>query len=332
MKKISTSPYMPTEVEIEQISDTEAKVSAFPFENGYAITLAHPLRRLLMSSSVGFAPVAVKISGASHEFDSIRGMLEDVAVFIINLKNIRFKLKNNSEEEVVEYSFSGHKEIKGSDLENDTVEIVTPDLHLASINDDSELNFSLIIKKGIGYVPSEELRDDIPEGYIPLDAFFTPVKRAVYNIENMLVEDDPTYEKIVFHIKTDGQIEPVTAFKNAISIMYKQMSVFNRVLDITTDTISDKEDDSVDLKPLLVKIDELNLSARSFNSLDRAGIKYLGEVVLMSEVELKNIKNLGKRSCEEIAMKLEELGYPVNEDLNPDIKKLLIDKLQTLKS
>lgn len=332
MKKISTSPYMPTEVEIEQISDTEAKVSAFPFENGYAITLAHPLRRLLMSSSVGFAPVAVKISGASHEFDSIRGMLEDVAVFIINLKNIRFKLKNNSEEEVVEYSFSGHKEIKGSDLENDTVEIVTPDLHLASINDDSELNFSLILKKGIGYVPSEELRDDIPEGYIPLDAFFTPVKRAVYNIENMLVEDDPTYEKIIFHIKTDGQIEPVTAFKNAISVMYKQMSVFNRVLDITTDTISDKEDDSVDLKPLLVKIDELNLSARSFNSLDRAGIKYLGEVVLMSEVELKNIKNLGKRSCEEIAMKLEELGYPVSEDLNPDIKKLLIDKLQTLKS
>jgi DNA-directed RNA polymerase subunit alpha len=332
MKKISTSPYMPTEVEIEQISETEARVSAFPFESGYAITLAHPLRRLLMSSSVGFAPVAVKINGASHEFDSIRGMLEDVAVFIINIKNIRFKLKDDSEEAVVEYSFSGHKEIKGSDLENDTVEIVTPDLHLASINDDSELNFTVIIKKGIGYVPSEELRDNIPEGYIPLDAFFTPVRRAVYNIEKMLVEDDPNYEKIVFDIKTDGLIEPVSAFKNAISIMYKQMSVFNRVLDISTDTVTEKEDDGIDLKPLLVKIDELNLSARSFNSLDRAGIKYLGEVVLMSEVELKNIKNLGKRSCEEISMKLDELGYPVNEDLEPEIKKLLLEKLQTLKS
>lgn len=332
MKKISTSPYMPTEVEIEQISETEARVSAFPFESGYAITLAHPLRRLLMSSSVGFAPVAIKINGASHEFDSIRGMLEDVAVFIINIKNIRFKLKDDAEDAVVEYTFSGHKEIKGSDLENDTVEIVTPDLHLANINDDSELNFSIIIKKGIGYVPSEELRENIPEGYIPLDAFFTPVKRAVYSIEKMLVEDDPNYEKIVFDIKTDGLIEPVNAFKNAISVMYKQMSVFNRVLDISTDTVAEKEDDGIDLKPLLVKIDELNLSARSFNSLDRAGIKYLGEVVLMSEVELKNIKNLGKRSCEEISMKLDELGYPVNEDLEPEIKKLLLEKLQTLKS
>jgi DNA-directed RNA polymerase subunit alpha len=332
MKKISTSPYMPTEVDIEQVSETEARVSAYPFESGYAVTLAHPLRRLLMSSSLGYAPVAIKINGASHEFDSIRGMLEDVAVFIINIKNIRFKLKEDVEEAVLEYSFSGHKEIKGSDLENDTVEIVTPELHLANINDDSELVFSVIVKKGIGYVPSEELRDGIPEGYIPLDAFFTPVKKAVYNIEKMLVEDDPNYEKIVFDIKTDGLIEPVDAFKNAISIMYKQMSVFNRVLDISTDTVTEKEDDGVDLKPLLVKIDELNLSARSFNSLDRAGIKYLGEVVLMSEVELKNIKNLGKRSCEEISMKLDELGYPVNEDLEPEIKKLLIEKLQTLKS
>jgi DNA-directed RNA polymerase subunit alpha len=332
MKKISTSPYMPTEVEIEQVSETEAKVSAFPFESGYAITLAHPLRRLLMSSSVGFSPVAVKIDGASHEFDSIRGMLEDVAVFIINLKNIRFRLKSDADEETIDYTFSGHKEIKGCDLENDSVEIVTPELHLASINDDAELKFSIIVKKGIGYVPSEELRDSIPDGYIPLDAFLTPVKRAVYNIEKMLVEDDPNYEKIVFDITTDGQIDPVDAFKNAISVMYKQMSVFNKVLDISTDTVAEKEDDGIDLKPLLVKIDELNLSARSFNSLDRAGIKYLGEVVLMSEVELKNIKNLGKRSCEEISVKLDELGYPVNEDLESEVKKALLDKLETLKS
>ncbi|MBQ7270905.1 MAG: DNA-directed RNA polymerase subunit alpha, partial [Campylobacter sp.] len=232
MRKITTSAHMPTEIEVVNVSENVAKVIAYPFETGYGVTLAHPLRRLLFTSTVGFAPTAVKIEGVSHEFDSMRGMLEDVAAFIINLKALRFKIKGDSKREVVEYSFKGPKEIYGKDLTNDIVEIVNPDSYLATINEDAELKFSLVVEKGIGYVPSEEIRDYIDSDYIALDAFFTPVTKAVYDIENVFVEDNPDFEKIVFTITTDGQVSAIDAFKNALEAMYQQMSVFKGIVDI----------------------------------------------------------------------------------------------------
>ena len=332
MKKFADTPFLPTEVEIETINDNEAKISAYPFESGFAITLAHPLRRLLLSSSVGYAPIAVKIEGASHEFDSLRGMLEDIAIFIINLKNIKFKINSEAEQVVVEYSFDGPKEIKGEDLINSDVEVVSPDVHLATINSDCNLTFSVIIQKGIGYMPSEDTRDIVGPDYIPVDAFFTPVKKVVYGIEKMLVEDNPNFEKAVFNVQTNGQISPITAFKEAVSVMYAQMSVFNKVFDLSEVTVSDAGEEPVELKDLVIKIDDLNLSARSFNSLDRAGLKFLGELVLMSEVEVKNIKNLGKKSYDEIAEKLESLGFPVEDTLPENVASALRRKLEQLKA
>ncbi|MFK2821476.1 DNA-directed RNA polymerase subunit alpha [Arcobacter sp. YIC-80] len=332
MKKFADTPFLPTEVEIEAISDNEAKISAYPFESGFAITLAHPLRRLLLSSSVGYAPIAVKIEGASHEFDSLRGMLEDIAIFVINLKNIKFKINSEEEQVVVEYSFNGPKEIKGEDLINADVEVVSPDAHLATINSDCNLTFSVIIQKGIGYMPSEDIRDIVGPDYIPIDAFFTPVKKVVYDIEKMLVEDNPNFEKAVFNVQTNGQISPITAFKEAVSVMYSQMSVFNKVFDLSEVTVSDAGEEPVELKDLIIKIDDLNLSARSFNSLDRAGLKFLGELVLMSEVEVKNIKNLGKKSYDEIAEKLESLGFPVEDTLPENVASALRRKLEQLKA
>lgn len=332
MKKFADTPFLPTEVEIEAINDNEAKISAYPFESGFAITLAHPLRRLLLSSSVGFAPIAVKIEGASHEFDSLRGMLEDIAIFIINLKNIKFKINGDEEQVVVEYSFNGPKEIKGEDLINQDVDVVSPDAHLATINSDCNLSFSVIIQRGIGYMPSEDIRDIVGPDYIPLDAFFTPVKKVVYNVEKMLVEDNPNFEKAVFNVQTNGQISPITAFKEAVSVMYSQMSVFNKVFDLSEVTVNDAGEEPVELKDLIIKIEDLNLSARSFNSLDRAGLKFLGELVLMSEVEVKNIKNLGKKSYDEIAEKLETLGFPVENTLPENVASALRRKLEQLKA
>ncbi len=332
MKKFADTPFLPTEVEIEAISDTEAKISAYPFESGFAITLAHPLRRLLLSSSIGYAPIAVKIEGANHEFDSLRGMLEDIAIFIINLKNIKFKINSDEEQVIVEYSFDGPKEIKGSDLANADVDVVSPEAHLATINSDCNLTFSIIIQKGIGYVPSEDIREIVGPDYIPIDAFFTPVKKVVYDIEKMLVEDNPNYEKAVFTVQTNGQITPITAFKEAVSVMYSQMSVFNKVFDLSEVTVNDSGEEPVELKDLIVKIDDLNLSARSFNSLDRAGLKYLGELVLMSEVEVKNIKNLGKKSFDEIAEKLDSLDFPIDNTLPENIASALRRKLEQLKA
>jgi len=229
MKKIKTAPFIPNQYETDSIDANHARISIFPFESGYAITLAHPLKRLMLSSTVGYAPTALKIEGAAHEFDSIRGVLEDVAALIINLKNIRFKIKDESDRIEVEYTFNGAKEIKGEDFNNDLIEVVTPDVHFATINEDGALTISLVIEKGMGYVPSEELRELSPEGFLPLDAYFMPVRKANYEIEKILVEDNPNYEKVVFDIVTDGQYDPLDVFKNAVATMFKQLDVFGIV-------------------------------------------------------------------------------------------------------
>jgi len=330
MRKIKTAPFLPNEVEINKISDTKAQVIAYPFESGYAVTLAHPLRRLLLGSSIGYAPISLKIEGAAHEFDSIRGMHEDIAVFIINLKNIRFRIKDGLERAVVNYSFKGPMEVSAKDLVNDQVDVVNPESPLATLNEDGELNFTLEIAKGIGYVPSEDLRDEVDGSAIALDAFFTPVRKANYVIENVLVEDNPDYEKIVFDIETDGQISPVEAFANALETMHKQMSVFNKVLDINLDQETDNAG-SNELKKFLVPIETLGLSARSSNSLDRAGIKYLGELVLMSENEIKEIKNLGKKSLDEIQEVLASHGFDAEFELDEETRNLLVSKIEQLK-
>jgi DNA-directed RNA polymerase subunit alpha len=332
MKKIKTSAYMPTEIEVESVSQNSVKITAYPFESGFAVTLAHPLRRLLYSSTVGFAPTAVKIEGASHEFDSMRGMLEDVALFIINLKNIRFKIKSDANKIVVNYTFSGPKEIHGDDLSNEDVEIVNPDAYLATLNEDAELNFSLVIERGIGYVPSESLRDTIEADYIALDAFFTPVKKAVYEIENVLVEDNPNFEKVVFTITTDGLVTPIEAFKNALGAMYSQMSIFNGVVDMDVATKTDGSASSAEIGKLLQSVEELNLSARSFNCLDRAGIKVVGELAFMDEAEMKELKNLGKKSLEEIKAVMEEIGFPVGTEFSVETVETVTKRINEIKS
>ena len=328
MNNIIVSPYIATDITVEEISTYSAKISIFPFSSGYAITLAHPIRRLILSSTAGYAPIGLKIEGAAHEFDNIIGMLEDVAVFIMNLKSIRFALKDTTkEEEIIHYNFSGHRQVLAKDLENDQVKITTPDQHLATLNNDANLNFSIIIKKGMGYVGSDSFREELEEDYIPVDAFFSPVKRAVYNIEKMLVKDDPSFEKVVFEITTDGQIKPADAFKHAVMNMNSQMNVFRKIVNI--DNIPAEQPkvkkDECDIKDLLIRIEELNLTARSFNSLDKNNIQYLGQIITMTDNELKNIKNLGKKSYEEIIEKIKEhkftLNYPLSDERRESISK-----------
>jgi DNA-directed RNA polymerase subunit alpha len=328
MKKIKTTPLAPQEFEVEQISENEANIIAFPFETGYAISLAHPLRRFLLSSSVGYAPIAIKIEGARHEFDSVRGMLEDISDFILNLKDIRFKLLNGATEAEVNYSFAGPCEVKGSDLNCDEVEIVTPETHLATLNEDATLNFTIKIAQGIGYVPSEDIQDELEDGYISLDAYFTPVRSATYKIENVLVEDNPNFERVVLNIRTDGQISPVDAFRNSLEVMYAQLAVFNSEISIKAPTTVERVEENPDLKKLTTNIDSLGLSARSFNCLDRSSIKLIGEIVLMSPNDLKNVKNLGKKSYDEIVEKVQEFGFAVGADLADDVVTALKKKIE----
>lgn len=328
MKKIKTTPLAPQEFEVEQISDNEANIMAYPFETGYAISLAHPLRRFLLSSSVGYAPVAIKIEGAKHEFDSVRGMLEDISDFILNLKEIRFKLNAEAEDAEINYNFAGPCIIKGSDLTNDDVEVVTPEAHLATLNEDSTLNFTIKIAQGIGYVPSEDTSEELEDGYIALDAYFTPVRSATYKIENVLVEDNPNFERVVLNIRTDGQISPVDAFRNSLEVMYAQLAVFNSEISVKTPTTIERVEESPDLKKLTTHIDSLGLSARSFNCLDRSNITLIGEIALMSVNDLKNVKNLGKKSYDEIVDKVQEFGYEVGANLADDVVNALKKQIE----
>ena len=328
MKKIKTTPLAPQEFEVEQISENEANIMAYPFETGYAISLAHPLRRFLLSSSVGYAPIAIKIEGAKHEFDSVRGMLEDISDFILNLKEIRFKLNGEVSEAEINYSFAGPCVIKGSDLTNDEVEVVTPEAPLATLNEDATLNFSIKIAQGIGYVASEDTHDELEDGYIALDAYFTPVRSATYKIENVLVEDNPNFERVVLNIRTDGQISPIDAFRNSLEVMYAQLAVFNSEISVKAPVTIERAEESPDLKKLTTHIDSLGLSARSFNCLDRSSIKLIGEIALMRTNDLKNVKNLGKKSYDEIVEKLQEFGYEVGGDIADDVVSALKKKIE----
>ena len=333
MRNITTSANTPTQFSIENVSPTTAKISAWPFEIGYGITLAHPLRRLLYASTVGFAPTALHIEGVSHEFDSLRGMLEDVTLFIINLKKLRFRLKNDADKEVVSFKFKGPKEIHGADLNTAVVEVVNGEDYLATINEDAELEFTLIIEKGIGYVPSEEIRKLIPDiSYIALDAFFTPVKEAVYDIEKVLFEDNPDYEKVVFTITTDGQVTPKAAFENALEAMYRQLSVFDKITSASAVSKKQSALEEMENQKLLQSITDLNLSARSFNCLEKAGVAYIGELALMSTIELGTLKNLGKKSLEEIKSVMESIGLPVGTSKFSENKEQIAKKIAELKA
>ena len=330
MNKIKTEVLIPSEFSFQK-DNNKAKIEVYPFEAGFGVSVAHPIRRTLIAASLGYAPVAIKIEGVKHEFDSLKGMLEDVASFIINLKNIRFKIKDDSKDEVeVNYHFNGPKEIKGKDLINDEIDIVTPDEYIATLNEEGELNLSVIVKKGMGFVAVENYRDTLPQGFIGLDAYFSPIKKVVYNIENILVEDDPNFEKVIFEIETDGQIDPVDAFKDAINTYLNQFAVFSKEFKLET-----KQEENVELPEeyniLFEPIENLNLRSRSFNALDRAGIRYIGELVTMGKEKIANVKNLGTKSLEEIYDKLEEIGFSLSKTLPLNVKKIIEEKLEKLK-
>ena len=332
MSKISQSPYIPDSIEVEEIGENTIKIIAYPFENGHAITMAHPLKRLLMSSSAGYSAVGIKIDNIKHEFDSLNGMREDITQFLINIKNTYFKINDDSKDSIeIEYLFDKQGEIRSKDLSNEDV-AVTNDIHLATLNEDGILKFKLIIKKGIGYISSEDIADEIGKEYIAIDAFFTPVKKVVYSVEKMPVGDNQDFEKIIFELKTTGQISPVKAFEEAVNVMYGQMKVFEKAFNIapTKWVIETTKSDDANLEVLFDKIEKLNLSSRCFNALAKHNIVYAGDVVLLSESEVKNIPSLGKKSLDELYEVFESLGFPISEEVDESFKITLAQKLKEL--
>ncbi|MEO1941668.1 MAG: DNA-directed RNA polymerase subunit alpha [Campylobacterales bacterium] len=331
MNKIKSQLQLPEQLEIKENTDTRLVLEFSPLEAGFGVTVAHPLRRTIIASSVGYAPVGIRIEGVRHEFDSIKGMLEDVANFIINLKGVRFKFREPEKKElIVSYSFEGPMTLEGRHLENELVEVVNPDEYIATLNDEAVLNFSILLKKGMGFVPVENFRDDLPEGFIGIDGYFSPVRNVQYQIENLLIEDDPSFEKVIFKVETDGQRRPYDLFKEALENYLNHFIVFGKEFGVGIGAQQE-----VELGPefdiLFETIDKMNLRSRSFNSLDRAGIRFIGELVLMGRERIMNIKNLGQKSFEEIVEKMKEIGFPVDKPFPIEIKNAIERKISELK-
>jgi DNA-directed RNA polymerase subunit alpha len=343
-KRLTIVPKLPENYEIEEVSDKEINLVVSPFEKGYAVSIAHPLKRFLLSSSVGYSPIAIWVDGAAHEYDNISGMREDITDFILNLRSIRFKIKDPNETRVdVSYSFDGPKEVEGRDLENDLVEVVTPDNFLASLNEDAKLRFKLIIAKSFGYIPSEDIRKDVPEGYIAIDAYFTPVRRVDYKITNILVGDNPNYEKVTMNIVTDGQITPQEAFEHSLNLMYSHLKIFDFsrngengfgslqpvipdpiIQSYPISSLSEEEEEALDR--LKTKIEDLDMPKRPSRAVLNAGYRYAGELAIATKKELSEIKNLGSKSIDDIYTVLKK--HNLSQD---DIKNMSNEVISSFK-
>lgn len=299
-------------IECVELSEdnTYGKFVVEPLERGYGVTLGNSLRRILLSSLPGAAVTSVKIDGVLHEFSTVPGVLEDVTDIILNLKGLCVKLYTD-EEKILRIEASGEGEIKAGDIIADSdVEILNPDLHIATLAENGRLFMEIAVAKGRGYVPAERnKRPDHVIGIIPVDSAFTPVRRVKYEIENTRVGQVTDYDKLTLEVWTDGSIRPDEAASLSSKILSEHLRLFMGLTESMGDMeiMVEKEEEAKD-KILEMTIEELDLSVRSYNCLKRAGINTVEELTLRTEEDMIKVRNLGRKSLEEVIHKLEALG------------------------
>lgn len=305
----------PKKLEWEKLAtdNTYGKFVAEPFERGYGHTIGNSLRRVLLSSLDGAAITNVKIEKVLHEFSTIPGVVEDVVQILLNLKQLRLKLFTDGPETLVLKANKAGK-LKAKDIEaNNNIEILNPDLHIATLNSSGKLEMVMEVNKGRGYISAEKNKQEgKPIGVIPMDAIFTPVHKVAYNVENARVGQVTDYDRLIMEIWTDGSVVPADALAYASKILKDSLNIFiNFDEEEEEDTVvtesEGKEDQKV--KELLTQsVDIIELSVRSSNCLQIARIKTLGELVKKTEHDLLKVKNFGKKSLTEISKKLKEMG------------------------
>ncbi|MBS3976390.1 MAG: DNA-directed RNA polymerase subunit alpha [Syntrophomonadaceae bacterium] len=286
-----------------------------PLERGYGITLGNSLRRILLSSLPGAAVTSIRIEGVLHEFSTVAGVLEDVTDIILNLKALAVKLYTD-EPKTVRLEAEGEGEVTALDIIHDAdVEILNPELHIATLEKNARLFMEITIEKGRGYVSADKnKRDDHPIGVIPVDALFTPVPRVNYVVENTRVGQITDYDKLTIEVWTNGSIDPDEAISSSARILNDHLKLFMGLTEKITDevTMVEKEENKKD-KVLEMTIEELDLSVRSYNCLKRAGINSVEELVNRTEEDMMKVRNLGKKSMEEVSVKLRELGLSLRK-------------------
>ena len=305
-------------IECLEVDNTNnyAKFVCEPLERGYGVTIGNSLRRILLSSLTGCALTSVKIEGVLHEFSSIPNVVEDVPEIIVNLKNVRLKFTEN-EEKVMRINFKGEGEVTAADIITDgTVEILNPDLHIATVSEGGQLIMELTADMGRGYSPSEKNKKTNQDiSVLPIDSIYTPVKKVNYQVKNTRVGQMVDYDKLIIEVWTDGSLKAHEALSLAAKVMTGHLELFIDLSEATRNTqVMIEKEESKKEKVLETSIEELELSVRSFNCLKRAGIATVEDLTNRSESDMMKVRNLGKKSLDEVIAKLHSLGLNFAEE------------------
>lgn len=308
-------------IECKQISE-DGKYAQFvvePLKRGFGNTLGNSLRRILLSSLPGAAATQIRIDGVLHEFSTVPGVSEDVTNIILNIKNIAIKLSSDAPVTAT-INAVGPCEVTAGDIKGDSsLEIINKDLHIATIDEGGSLNMELIIDKGMGYVPADKNKtDDMPIDVIAVDSIYTPILKASYTVQSARIGRDANFDKLILDVWTDGSIRPDEAISIAAKIMSDYLALFVNLAENAggIQLAEDKDGVAPQAKAFDMTIDELDLSVRSYNCLKRAGINSVQELANLDETDLMRVRNLGKKSMEEVRQKLASLGLKLksNED------------------
>ena len=278
-----------------------AKFICEPLERGYGMTIGNSLRRILLSSLPGAAITSVKINGVVHEFSTIPGVVEDVPELIVNLKNVRLKV----------FDFKGAGEITAADITTDgTVEVLNPELHIATTSANADLHIEMTVNRGRGYnVAEKNKKENSPIDVLPIDSIFTPVKKVNYTVENTRVGQMVDYDKLTIEVWTDGSLKPFEALSLAAKVMTGHLELFIDLSETAKNTqVMVEKEESKKEKVLEMPIEELELSVRSYNCLKRAGIATVEDLANKSQEDMMKVRNLGKKSLDEVTNKLIALG------------------------
>ena len=287
-----------------------AKFVCEPLERGYGITIGNSLRRILLSSLPGSAITSGKIEGVLHEFTTVPNVVEDVPEIIINLKNVRLKLDKN-EEKTLRINFDGPGEVTAGDIETDgSVEVLNPDLHIATVSEGGHLVIEMTADMGRGYNTAEKnKKQEQAIGVLPIDSIYTPVKKVNYSVENTRVGQMVDYDKLTIEVWTDGSLKPYEALSIAAKVMTGHLELFIDLSETAKNTqVMVEKEESKKEKVLEMSIEDLELSVRSFNCLKRAAISTVEDLTNKTEADMMKVRNLGKKSLDEVTNKLHALG------------------------
>ncbi|AEA01598.1 DNA-directed RNA polymerase, alpha subunit [Aerococcus sp. Group 1] len=305
---------------IETIETSEdnkfGKFAVEPLERGYGTTLGNSLRRVLLSSLPGTAVTSIKIENVLHEFSTIPGVREDVTQIVLNIKQLALKLYDVDEKDI-ELDITGPAEVTAADITADAdFDVLNPYLHICSLAEGAKIHMLMHVKNGRGFVRAENNKtDDMPIGVIPVDSIYTPIKKVNYQVENTRIGEVNEYDKLTFDIWTDGTIAPKEALSLAAKVLTEHLAIFVSLTDEAQEAeIMVEKEETQKEKMLEMTIEELDLSVRSYNCLKRAGINTVEELTQKTEAEMMKVRNLGRKSLDEVKGKLDALDLSLKDD------------------